>query len=89
MQFRRKPLLVTATQWHKPGDHPAVELTRAGRGKLLNRRGSHKVLPGDWIVEHEGRCHVVEGDLFLGLYEAETITSDDCVSHVIDSGGKS
>lgn len=82
MQFRRKPLLVAATQWHKPGDHPAVELTRAGRGKLLNRRGSHKVLPGDWIVEHEGRCHVVEGDLFLGLYGGGKVV-EQLILHLI------
>ena len=25
MRFRKKPILIEATQWHKQGDHPAVQ----------------------------------------------------------------
>jgi len=26
MQFRKKPVVIEATQWNKPGDHPAVKM---------------------------------------------------------------
>jgi hypothetical protein len=65
-QFRKKPVVIEATQWLKDGDHPnVVELpskvfnTIDDRMPLMNAytlrwigtlEGGHIVSPGDWII---------------------------------------
>ena len=66
MKFRKKPVVIEATQWLKMGDHPAVEqfpwgraITKAegypdyhplDRGIIQTLKGDHEVCPGDWII---------------------------------------
>ena len=66
MKFRKKPVVIEATQWLKMGDHPAVEqfpwgraVTKAegypdyhplDRGIIQTLEGDHEVCPGDWII---------------------------------------
>lgn len=51
----RKTALITATQFHQMGDHPAVELdptspTGFGIFTLENTARKYEVTPGDWII---------------------------------------
>ena len=66
MKFRKKPIVIEASQWLKMGDHPAVEqfpwgraITKAegypdyhplDRGIIMTLEGDHEVCPGDWII---------------------------------------
>ena len=66
MKFRKKPVVIEATQWFKMGDHPAVEQFPWGRapikeegrpdywpferGIIKTLEGDHEVSPGDWII---------------------------------------
>lgn len=66
MKFRKKPVVIEATQWFKLGDHPAVESLPPGtavikeegrrdfepweRGWVKTLEGGHEVCPGDWII---------------------------------------
>ena len=66
MKFRKKPIVIEASQWLKMGDHPAVEqfpwgraITKAegypdyhplDRGIIQTLEGDHEVCPGDWII---------------------------------------
>ena len=66
MKFRKKPVVIEASQWLKMGDHPAVEqfpwgraVTKAegypdyhplNRGIIQTLEGDHEVCPGDWII---------------------------------------
>lgn len=76
-RFRKKPVVVEATQWFKPGDHPAVKKTAPGRGSLKPRGvvqtagGTAIVDPGDWVItEPNGRGHYpCKPDIFEATYE--------------------
>jgi hypothetical protein len=56
MKFRKKPVVIEATQWFKMGDHPHVEAFFAhdtmqlGYGWIKTLEGGHLVTPGDWII---------------------------------------
>jgi hypothetical protein len=56
MKFRKKPVVIEATQWFKMGDHPNVEAFFAhdtmqlGYGWIKTLEGGHIVTPGDWII---------------------------------------
>jgi hypothetical protein len=66
MKFRKKPVVIEATQWFKMGDHPAVyAATSDGTdtwyaneigvktedlGMIDTLEGSFYVTPGDWII---------------------------------------
>lgn len=66
MKFRKKPVVIEATQWNKDGDHPNVkpipetivntmEERAMGWSPLQCRwigtlEGGHVVVPGDWII---------------------------------------
>jgi len=66
MKFRKKPVVIEATQWFTMGDHPAVERFPWGRavikaegypdydpwdrGIIRTLEGDHEVCPGDWII---------------------------------------
>lgn len=62
-QFRKKPVVITAKQWHSHGDHDAVEELPASHpawdsasqekyrlGWVKTLEGGHVVTPGDWII---------------------------------------
>jgi hypothetical protein len=69
-KFRKKPVVVEASQWFKPGDHPAVICSEIPHVKTAG--GPAPVHPGDWIItESDGRGHYpCRPDIFAATYEA-------------------
>lgn len=77
-KYRDRVFMVEATQWHKPGDHPAVVHQEpdpmpgdTGYYKVLSLQGWSLVHPGDWIIEEpDGSGHYpCSPDLFAKRYE--------------------
>jgi hypothetical protein len=78
MKFRKKPVVIEATQWFKDGDHPAVMLHRnqvfveglAPYGWVETLEGGHIVCPGDWIITGvKGEHYPCKPDIFAMTYE--------------------
>lgn len=85
MRFRKKPVLIEATQWFKHGDHPAVVGVPAGHeieqhayarhiidafGWVPTLEGGHVVSPGDWIITGvKGEHYPCKPDIFAATYE--------------------
>ena len=76
MKFRKKPVVIEATQWFKDGDHPAVRpspFTQATKrlGVIDTLEGEHVVTPGDWIITGvKGEHYPCKPDIFEMTYEA-------------------
>lgn len=82
-QFRKKPIVITATQWFKPGDHPAVQAYDAldllcnycqkpenVHGWVETLEGGHVVCPGDWVITGiKGEVYPCKPDIFEATYE--------------------
>lgn len=75
-KFRKKPVVIEATQWFKHGDHPAVkqpdapELVVDGFGWVPTLEGGHIVTPGDWIITGvKGEHYPCKPDIFAATYE--------------------
>jgi hypothetical protein len=75
-KYRKKPVVIEATQWFKHGDHPAVTAFWAndpqslGHGWLKTLEGGHIVTPGDWIITGvKGECYPCKPDIFEMTYE--------------------
>jgi len=45
MKYRKKPVVIEATQWFKEGDHPAV----TDIGLIATLEGTMQVTVGEWI----------------------------------------
>lgn len=76
MKYRKKPVVVEATQWHRMGDHPAVfenPVMGADSARVQTAGGYAEVFPGDWIItESDGRGHYpCRPDIFARLYEPD------------------
>lgn len=75
MKFRKKPVVIEATQWHKHGDHPAVEMDPAPHvsrayGWVPTLEGGHVVTPGDWIITGvKGEFYPIKDDIFRETYD--------------------
>jgi hypothetical protein len=72
MKFRKKPVVIEATQWFKMGDHLAVEKhdREEGFGKVYTLEGEHVVTPGDWIITGvKGEHYPCKPDIFEMTYE--------------------
>lgn len=79
-KYRKKPVVVEATQWFAHGDHPAVvkhpNLDLAPRslaefGWIQTLEGGHTVTPSDWIITGvKGEHYPCKHDIFLATYEA-------------------
>ncbi len=73
MKFRKKPVVIEATQWFKMGDHPQViEATLSGMpiGLIETLEGDHIVSPGDWIITGiKGEHYPCKPDIFEATYE--------------------
>ena len=77
MKFRKKPVVIEATQWWKMGDHPAVVETPEWivggghpRGWVETLEGGHIVTPGDWIITGvQGEHYPCKPDIFEQTYE--------------------
>lgn len=84
MKYRKKPVVIEATQWFKNGDHPAVKpvymhdvgdehwkptlLTKLGWINTLE--GEMRVSPGDWIITGvKGEHYPCKPDIFEQTYE--------------------
>lgn len=76
MKFRKKPVVVEATQWFKAGDHPAVRPSRFTQvtkrlGVVDTLEGEQVVTPGDWIITGiRGEHYPCKPDIFEATYEA-------------------
>lgn len=76
MKFRKKPVVIKATQWFKIGDHPEVvrHSSRPNEEKLgwiSTLEGGHVVTPGDWIITGvQGEHYPCKPDIFGATYEA-------------------
>ena len=76
MKFRKKPVVIEATQWFKDGDHPAVRISRFAQetkrvGVIDTLEGEHVVTPGDWIITGvNGEHYPCKPDIFEATYEA-------------------
>lgn len=79
-KFRKKPVVIEATQWFKDGDHPEVrELTdvehplgERGRFYIRTLESQYfRVSPGDWIIRGvKGEFYPCKPDIFEATYEA-------------------
>lgn len=71
MKFRKKPVVIEATQWFKMGDHPAVyEGGLSGCYFVETLEGEHRVRPGDWIITGvKGEHYPCKPDIFTMTYE--------------------
>lgn len=76
-KFRKKPVVIEAVQWFKPGDHPAVVM-KAGHNRYADEgvpwvetlEGGHIVTPGDWIITGvKGEHYPCKPDIFAATYE--------------------
>ena len=80
MKYRKKPVVIEASQWFKHGDHPQVtqpsyEQYQRGVpidcGMINTLEGSeHIVTPGDWIITGvKGEHYACKPDIFETTYE--------------------
>ncbi len=84
MQYRKKPVVIEAVQWHRDGDHPEVKpvppnhsLWDAAAGSIAHKygwvntlEGGHIVTPGDWIIKGvKGEFYPCKPDIFAATYE--------------------
>jgi hypothetical protein len=71
MKYRKKPVVVEATQWFKMGDHPAViDTAWHGHPAVLTLEGHYVVTPGDYIITGvKGEHYPCKPDIFEMTYE--------------------
>ena len=71
MKYRKKPVVVEATQWFKHGDHPAVYKGHmSGYPMIPTLEGAMFVEVGDWIITGvKGEHYPVKPDIFELTYE--------------------
>jgi hypothetical protein len=73
-KYRKKPVIIEATQWFKMGDHPAV---KQGHNEVADNipyietlEGPHLVSVGDWIITGvKGEHYPCKPDIFEMTYE--------------------
>lgn len=75
-KYRKKPVVIEATQWFKDGDHYAVsnyetcDPTMKGHGWVNTLEGGHIVTPGDYIITGvKGEHYPCKPDIFELTYE--------------------
>ena len=72
MKYRKKPVVIEAIQWFKPGDHLGVKplYNFTGTGWIHTLEGGHEVTPGDWIITGvKGEHYPCKPDIFAMTYE--------------------
>jgi len=71
--YRKKPVVIEATQWLAHGDHPAVRAMAVSlgvRGWIETLEGGHVVSPGDWIITGvKGEVYPCKPEIFALTYE--------------------
>jgi len=71
MKFRKKPIVIEATQWFKKGDHPKVICKNSNGCVIKTLEGYMWVTPGDWIITGvKGEHYPCKPDIFEATYEA-------------------
>lgn len=71
LKFRKRPVVIEATQWFKLGDHPEVTKFENEFGWVDTLEGGHIVTPGDWIITGvKGEHYPCKPDIFELTYEA-------------------
>lgn len=81
--FRKKPVVIAATQWFKDGDHPAVirksdpnRYADEGIPWVPTLEGGHIVTPGDWIITGvKGEHYPCKPDIFAATYEPAALAT--------------
>lgn len=70
-KFRKKPVVIEATQWFKDGDHFAVfQGGLSGIYYIDTLEGEMQVRPGDWIITGvKGEHYPCKPDIFEMTYE--------------------
>ena len=72
-QYRKKPVVIEATQWFKMGDHPAVLESMGNWGPypyIDTLEGPMLVAEGDWIITGvKGEFYPCKPDIFEMTYE--------------------
>ena len=82
MKFRKKPVVIEATQWFTHGDHPKVTIMprgheSSGKGWIHTLEGGHEVTAGDWIITGvKGEHYPCKPDIFEMTYEPVGKTHD-------------
>lgn len=83
MLFRKKPVIIEASQWLRHGDHPKVRFVPSchpmnncdpeivdKHGWIDTLEGGHVVSPGDWIITGvHGEHYPCKPDIFSKTYE--------------------
>ena len=71
MKFRKKPVVIEATQWFKMGDHPKVFMGQlSDRPRIDTLEGPMFVDVGDWIITGvKGEHYPCKPDIFEATYE--------------------
>ena len=87
MKFRKKPVVIEATQWFKDGDHPAVTMrdvytqNKISSGityinkqpRIKTLEGDLNVTEGDWIITGvQGEHYPCKPDIFALTYDEVT-----------------
>lgn len=68
MKYRKKPVVIEATQWFNHGDHPAVK--DLGVPVILTLEGPLHVTPGDYIITGvKGEHYSCKPEIFEMTYE--------------------
>lgn len=71
MKFRKKPVVIEATQWFKMGDHAEVMEHLDFPGPHVHTlEGPMKVSVGDWIIKGvKGEFYPCKPDIFAMTYD--------------------
>jgi len=71
MKYRKKPVVIEATQWFKIGDHPMVKKHfDSGMGYIDTLEGMMMVTAGDYIITGvKGEHYPCKPDIFEMTYE--------------------
>ena len=72
MKYRKKPVVIEATQWMRHGDHPMVKTISSDslNGWIQTLDGGHIVTPGDYIITGmKGVYYPCKPDIFWMIYE--------------------
>jgi hypothetical protein len=70
VKFRKKPVVIEATQWLKMGDHHAVVQMVEELPFVNTLEGPMYVTPGDWIITGvKGEHYPCKPDIFEITYE--------------------
>lgn len=75
MKYRKKPVVIEATQWFKDGDHPNVTQNLDGHFGIETLEGFMRANTGDWIIKGvKGEHYPCKPDIFALTYESEAGT---------------